>query len=273
MTDTELENRPCHATTAAAFLSCGRVIAPACADRIHQHITVVLSFAAETSSMSNPRLHKRLGHFALGLFFLVTLAGSASAQGKYNKMLAIGDQAPGWQDLLGTDDARHSLEELNDCEVIVVCFTSNTCLYSVDYEDRLIALQKKYADSDDVRVVAINSNAVKADDLDHMKERAGEKKFPFLYLRDDDQSVARTWGAIYTPEFFVLNRKRQVVYMGAMDDSTNPDGVMTRYVELAVDATLIHSDIEHTETAARGCAIRMPRRRKPVPDPISQPDR
>jgi hypothetical protein len=123
-----------------------------------------------------------------------------------------------------------------------------------------------------VAVIAINSNAVPADSLEHMQERAKEKSFPFPYLRDDDQAVAKAWGAIYTPECFVLNARREVIYMGALDDSTDPARVQEQYVQLAIDAALQGRRPATTETAARGCAIRMPRRRKPVPDPISKAD-
>jgi peroxiredoxin len=204
------------------------------------------------------------------MWSLVTTMPDSRAQGKYNKLLAIGDAAPSWAELPGTDGRQHSLAKLKDAAVVVVCFTSNTCLYSIDYEDRLIELDRKYSDNKQgVRIVAINSNAFDKDDLDHMKQRAAEKRFPFAYLRDDDQAQARAWGAIYTPEFFVLDGDRNIVYMGALDDSTNPDEVSVRYVELAINAVLSGTDIKTAETPARGCTIRMPRRRRPSPDPIS----
>ncbi len=99
----------------------------------------------------------------------VLVAATAQAQGKYNKVLAIGDRAPGWTELPGTDGDMHRFSELNESAVLVICFTSNTCLYSKDYEDRLVALSSRYAtDDQSVRLVAISSNAVRADDLVHM---------------------------------------------------------------------------------------------------------
>lgn len=182
--------------------------------------------------------------------------------------LKPGDVVPGWDELKGTDDKLHSLSQLSATPVIVVCFTSNSCPYSVDYEDRMVALQKKYADGGgSVAVVAINANAVPADTLERMKERARDKHFNFSYLRDDDQRVAKSWGAVFTPEFFVLNKERRIVYMGALDDSTKPENVKVRYVELAVDAALTGGMPDVTTTAARGCQVRYPReRRRPVPE-------
>ena len=75
--------------------------------------------------------------------FLASLSGAAA--GTYNKTLSIGDDAPDWKGLEGTDGKKHSLAEFADKDVIVLCFTCNTCPYAVDYEDRLIALAKKFA--------------------------------------------------------------------------------------------------------------------------------
>lgn len=175
----------------------------------------------------------------------------------------IGDPAPGWHSLTGTDGKEHSLSDLSDYEAIVVCFTSNTCPYSVDYEDRLVSLQQKYKDAGQkVQLVAINSNAFVLDNVEKMKERASSRSFNFLYLKDETQEVAKKWGAIYTPEFYVLNKARQIIYRGAMDDSTKADQVKARYVELAVDAALAGRKPETEKTGARGCAIRYKRRRR-----------
>jgi peroxiredoxin len=175
----------------------------------------------------------------------------------------VGDVAPGWKQLTGTDDKPHSLDDLADFDAVVVCFTCNSCPYSVDYEDRLIALQKKFTDQNaKAAIVAINSNGVPADDLDRMKQRAAEKKFNFAYLKDESQDVAKAFDAIYTPEFYVLNRHRRIIYRGAMDDTTKADDVKVKYVELAVDAALRNKMPEVTAVGARGCAIRFKRKRR-----------
>lgn len=195
-----------------------------------------------------------LGTVALGLLF--ALAGF-SAGGKYNEVLSIGDAAPAWTDLPGTDDQRHALAELNGKPVVVVVFTCNSCPCAVDYEDRLLAFCKKYAGADSkVSVVAINVNTIEADKLPAMKKRAELKKFPFIYLYDETQKIAKAYGATYTPEFFVLDAKRKIAYMGAMDDKDPPASAKKVYLEDAVDALLAGKKPEVSETNGRGCQIR-----------------
>jgi len=154
------------------------------------------------------------------LLLLTILLGSAlidvSRAGTYNKQLNIGDLAPSWNDLVGADGKKHSLGDLADKEVVVVCFTCNTCPYAVDYEDRLIELAKRFAaEGNRCALIAINANKVKDDLLPAMQERANAKRFNFAYLHDETQQVARSYGAAYTPEFVVLNKERKVVYLGA----------------------------------------------------------
>jgi len=139
--------------------------------------------------------------------------------GEFNKKLTVGDAAPAWTDLPGIDGKNHSLSDLKDKDVVIVIFTCNSCAVAVAYEDRIIAFAKKHAGQDSkVAVVAINVNVIEEDRLPKMKERAKEKGFHFSYLFDETQKIARDYGAVYTPEFFVLNKERKVVYMGAMDE-------------------------------------------------------
>jgi thiol-disulfide isomerase/thioredoxin len=201
------------------------------------------------------------------LLAVVALSLCLSAQvwaGKYNKQLSVGDAAPTWSGLEGVDGKTHALEDLNDKDVIVVCFTCNTCPYAVDYEDRLIALAKKFAgEGGKCAVVAINPNLVNDDLLPAMRDRAKQKGFNFTYLHDASrQQVARSYGATYTPEFVVLNKDRKVVYLGAMDDSPDGKKITKRYVEDAVTAALAGKLPEITETPAVGCAVRFVRDRK-----------
>ena len=143
---------------------------------------------------------------------LTVLAGTAQA-GKFNKKLNIGDKAPAWKDLEGTDGKKHALADLAGRDAVVVVFTCNTCPVATDYEDRIIAFANEYAKpGSKVAVVAINVNTVKGDQLPDMRKRAEKKKFPFPYLYDESQKIARDYGARFTPEFFVLDRDRKVVF-------------------------------------------------------------
>ena len=94
-----------------------------------------------------------------------------------------------------------------------------------------------------------------------MKKKAAKKKFTFAYLYDESQQIARDYGAVYTPEFFVLNKERKVAYMGAMDDKTNVSEVTDKHLEAAVDALLAGKAPPKAETAARGCLVRYKRTR------------
>ena len=105
-------------------------------------------------------------------------------------------------------------------------------------------------------------NKVKEDLPDQMKARAEKKKFNFPYLFDESQKIAKEFGAGTTPECFVLNRDRRIVYMGAIDDSPNADNVKRKHLELAVQAALNGKAPEVTETVPVGCRIRFERRRR-----------
>ena len=146
---------------------------------------------------------------------LVVAAGTPTPvhAGKFNKVLDVGSPAPAWENLAGTDGRKHSLADLKDKAAVVVVFTCNSCPVAVGYESRVAAFAKKYADK--VAVVAINVNTGKDDALPAMTERAAKKNFPFPYLYDPTQEIARRYGAKYTPEFFLLDKDRRVVYMGA----------------------------------------------------------
>jgi peroxiredoxin len=190
---------------------------------------------------------------------LLLLLPAACAAGEFNKKLSLGDPAPVWKDLPGTDGKKHSLADFADKEVVVVVFTCNSCACSEEYEDRIIAFADKYKGK--VGVVAINVNTIPEDRLDAMKKKADKKKFPFAYLYDESQKIARDFGATYTPEFFVLTRERKVAYMGGMDDKTKADEVKERYLESAVEAVITGGKPKTGETNPHGCLIRFKRTR------------
>ena len=193
---------------------------------------------------------------------VVLVPAETTSAGKYNPERNIGDAAPVWKDLPGTDGKTHSLADLKDKEAIVVVVTCNTCPYAVEYEDRIIEFTKKHAgEKSKIAVVALSVNTrEEADLLPAMKERAQEKKFPFAYLFDASQKIGRDFGATRTPEFFVLDKQRKIIYMGAMDDSTDPKKVTKNYVELAVQASLAGKKPETEETVAIGCGVRYERK-------------
>ncbi len=194
----------------------------------------------------------------LGFAVVVPVAPTAAGPGKYNKVLAPGDQAPAWEKLEGTDGKTHALADLKDKDVVVVVFTCNSCPVAEGYEKRIIDFTAKHAGKDaKVAVVAINVNTAKADALPAMKEHAAKKKFNFPYLYDPSQEIARKFGAMFTPEFFVLDKQRKIVYSGSMDDKAPPGEAKNAYLEAAVQAALAGSKPTATETTATaGCRIK-----------------
>lgn len=213
-------------------------------------------------------LRSALRSLALGLSVAVAALGfvaidtATTLAGKFNPTRNIGDAAPDFQDLPGTDGKPHSLSEFAGRDAVVVVFTCNSCPTAVDYEGRVKALAQKLAASGKAAVIAINSNQVADDQLPKMKERADAQKFNFVYVRDDSQQIAKAYGATVTPEFFVLDKNRRIVYMGSLDDSTDPAGVKLRYVEDAVAAVLEGKTPAVAETVGRGCLVRYARERR-----------
>jgi peroxiredoxin len=176
--------------------------------------------------------------------------------GVYNKKLNIGDAAPNFSSLPAVDGKNYSLSDFANKDVLVLVVTCNHCPVATDYEDRIIAFAKKYASDPDSKVglVAINVNNLEPDKLPKMKERAEEKGFNFPYLYDQSQAIGRALGATVTPEFFVFNKDRKLVYMGAMDDSQHNPKI--DYLSPAVDAALNGTALETTETPGHGCSVK-----------------
>jgi hypothetical protein len=90
-----------------------------------------------------------------------------------------------------------------------------------------------------------------------MKKRAVEKEFNFLYLRDEDQSVAKAFDATHTPEIFVFNSDRKLVFHGKIDDNWQDEkNVITPYLRYALNELLEGKDISVPETFTIGCTIK-----------------
>jgi len=197
------------------------------------------------------------------LMALVVLGNLSSLMaGEFNQVLSIGDKAPAWERLPGTDGKPHSSNDLKDKEAMVLVFTCLSCPTAVDYEERFNNLAKQYGGPNGkVGFVAVCVNQIAADRLDKLTLRASEQKWAFPMLYDESQKIAKDYGAIYTPEFFVLNKERKVVYMGALDDSTDPGKVTKKYVEEALAAALKGESPAVKETIARGCRVRYARER------------
>jgi len=161
--------------------------------------------------------------------------------------------------LKNVDGNMVSLKNYENAKGFILIFTCNHCPYAKAYEDRIIALHKKY-ESKGYPVVAINPNdpTVEPDDsFEKMKERAKEKSFPFAYLFDESQETAKAYGAARTPHVFILDKDLTVQYIGAIDNNyKDANAVTEKYVEDALDAILQGETVKNNFTKAIGCTIK-----------------
>jgi len=192
------------------------------------------------------------------LVFLFCSTLFASAQSPY----VLGDKITDFTLLDVTSNSNYQLSAHSDKEIIVVIFTSNDCPYSKLYEDRINKLASQYSDKA-VQVVLVNPNNPQSspeDNVQNMKAKAQSKGFNFPYLADPQQKLAGRFGAIRTPEAFVLkniNGNFILKYKGAIDDNpqVNSD-VHSFFLKDAIDALLNHDTIKVSEMRATGCLIK-----------------
>jgi peroxiredoxin len=172
----------------------------------------------------------------------------------------IGDLAPEFE-LAGTDGKTHALSALKGAKATIVVFSCNHCPYVILNEDRLIAAFRDYA-AKGVGMAAINANDADEypeDSFDAMKTRAAEKRFPFPYLRDESQAVARAYGATHTPHLFVFDAGLRLAYTGAVDDDSSyktRKPVEKPYLRDALDDLVAGRPVRVAETHAIGCTIK-----------------
>ena len=172
--------------------------------------------------------------------------------------MRIGDPAPDFVDLLGTDGKKYSLNSFADVPTLVLVVSCNHCPYVQAYEDRMIATQRDYKDRG-VSFVAVNSNYDKdypEDSHENMVKRAKEKGFNFPYVRDETQSLAKALSAVCTPEVFVFDRERRLVYHGRIDDNRDPNKVTRHDLRKALDDITAQKKPAVAETRPFGCSVK-----------------
>ncbi|MBS3142497.1 thioredoxin family protein, partial [Candidatus Woesearchaeota archaeon] len=159
--------------------------------------------------------------------------------------------------LQGADGKTHARKDFKK-DILIVFFSCNHCPYVKAVEDRVIAFVKKYGKQ--VDVIAINSNdevGYPQDSFTNMVARGKEKKFNFVYARDESQDVARAYGGLCTPHFFVFDKDRKLRYQGSFDDNwEHAAKAKEHYVENAVIALLAGKPIAKPTSAVRGCSIK-----------------
>lgn len=142
--------------------------------------------------------------------------------------LEIGNQAPDFE-LPATDGNSYSLKNFNEAKYLVIFFTCNHCPYVIGSDEVTRATAEKFKNKG-VLFVGINSNSKNTyaeDDFSHMVERMNEQHFPWFYLHDKSQNIARKYGALRTPHFYVFDSNRKLVYTGRGVDSPRDTSKMT----------------------------------------------
>jgi peroxiredoxin len=166
-------------------------------------------------------------------------------------------------DLPGVDGKRYSPASFADARLLVLVFSCNHCPYVTGSEDRMIAFANRYAPRG-VAFAAINANETDnhpTDSLDHMVRRAKEKRFSFPYLRDETQEIARAYGALRTPHYYLFDKSPsgqwRLQYTGRMDDNPrNPGKETTHELADAVDALLAGREPAVRATNPIGCNVK-----------------
>ena len=171
--------------------------------------------------------------------------------------MSVIESAPAF-DLPGVDGRNHTTVEYADATILVLVQSCNHCPYVLAWEGRIDALAREYADRG-VRFVAVNSNdaeAYPADSFDAMVEHAREAGYSFDYLYDASQEVARALGSERTPEAFVFDADRRLVYHGAVDDNREEADVTTNYLRDALEAALAGQTPPVADTPPVGCTVK-----------------
>ncbi len=172
--------------------------------------------------------------------------------------LQLNDKAPDFR-LPATDGNIYSLKDFSDAEVLVIFFTCNHCPYVYGSDEVTRSTANKYA-SQKVRFVGINANSkntYQEDDFPHMVARMEEFKFPWTYLHDETQEVARTYGALRTPHFYVFDKNRELIYCGRAVDSPRDTSKMTvNDLENALDEHLAGKPVSKPLTNPIGCNVK-----------------
>jgi peroxiredoxin len=175
-------------------------------------------------------------------------------------MLALGTQAPAFnlQDVVSGD--MFSLESFSSSKALLVMFICRHCPYVKHVEQELAQIGLDYADMD-VGIVAISSNDVDTypDDAPaSLKEQAESVGFNFPYLFDEDQEAAKAYTAACTPDFFLFDGSRSLVYRGQMDSSRpgNEEPVTGGDLRAAIDAVLADESVSGEQIPSIGCNIK-----------------
>lgn len=172
--------------------------------------------------------------------------------------LPLGAKAPDFN-LPATDGKNYSLADFADKDILVVFFTCNHCPFVTGSDEITRATADKYRDRG-VAFIGINSNSEHThpeDDFDHMVTRMDEHHFPWIYARDKSQEVAKTYGALRTPHFFVFDKNRKLVYTGRGVDRPREGNLSTvNDLENALEELVNCLPVSNPRTNPIGCNVK-----------------
>jgi peroxiredoxin len=174
-------------------------------------------------------------------------------------MLELGTPAPSF-DLPDTEGGSVTLDELRGAPALLVMFISNHCPYVKHLKPHLAALAREYGPRG-VEIVAINANDPERypqDGPEAMREERIEHGYPFPFLFDESQEVARAYRAACTPDFFLFDGGQRLVYRGQFDESRpgNDRPVTGADLRAAIDAVLENRPVAMEQRPSIGCSIK-----------------
>ena len=172
--------------------------------------------------------------------------------------LSLGSKAPDFS-LRAADGNTYSLKDFANAKVLVIFFTCNHCPYVTGSDEVTRKTAEKFKPQD-VKFVGINSNSpntYEEDSFENMVKRMKKYKFPWVYLYDAAQDIARAYGALRTPHFFIFNKERKLVYTGRGVDNPRETSKMTvNNLENALDELLAGKQITTPITNPIGCNVK-----------------
>ncbi len=174
-----------------------------------------------------------------------------------SQMLPLGTRAPDFS-LPDPDGSLHALADA--ANAYLVMFICNHCPFVKHVRAELARIGRDYAPKD-VALYAINSNDVEThpdDSPERMRDEIREQGYTFPYLYDADQSVAKAYRAACTPDFFLFDANRSLVYRGQLDDSRPSNGIPVtgRDLRAALDAVLTGRNVDEEQVPSIGCNIK-----------------
>jgi peroxiredoxin len=172
--------------------------------------------------------------------------------------LSLGSEAPDFS-IRATNGSTYSLKDFADVKVLVIFFTCNHCPYVIG-SDEVTRQTVENFEPKGVKFIGINSNSpntYEEDSFENMVKRMKQYDFPWLYLYDETQDIARAYGALKTPHFFVFNEERKLVYTGrGVDNPRDASKITVNDLENALEELLTGKEITNPITNPIGCNVK-----------------